>query len=558
MFWNNTQIKACAAVAVMLMLCVAVSPALAGGSDAASHGSYSVQSSTVNLQPGQSWQWTPQFPDGLSPTMTVKTSDSAMPSGTDGYSASSTSGGATASVSGGTLTVSVPSGYSAENFYVSIKATTTQPSQAAFYDITFVVASYELSYPVASVVAEVGTPITTLTPTLTGGVTATSYSINGTLPAGLIFDNSTGAISGTPTAYKAQTTYTVTANLGTVPPQSVEATISIGAFVGISTTDYTVYAITGQTAISVPGVTMPTGTTLDSMSLSATKDGSAVSVTTGTAYNGMTVAASTGAVSGTPSVAGTYVFTETFTATAATGGSTETRAVTVVVEDKVAISGSGLFYSYVGHSDSLTLTKSAGPAGVAWSISSVTKDGSAITSGTDFGSISISGGVVTSSSATTPGTYVVTVRLATTDATTTTSGATGASAADNYATKAVTLVVRPAAQFLDVTNGVLDEPFYMATNKVYDALTIGTNLGSNGTVAVASYGTGLTADNISVASDGSVTPGSAAVSTAGDYTVTVTVTDNDNPTNTASATLGVEVKNALTFMNDTVAGFLME
>ncbi len=558
MFWNNTMIKASAAVAVALMLCVAVSPAFYGGSDAASHGSYSVQSSTVNLQPGQSWQWTPQFPEGLSPVMTVKTSDSEMPSGTDGYAATSSAGGATASVSGGTLTVSIPSNYAAAHFFVSIRATTTQPSQAAFYDITFVVASYELSYPVDTVVAKVGTPITTLVPTLTGGVAANSYSINGTLPAGLSFDTSTGAISGTPTAYKAQTTYTVTANLGTVPPQSVETTISIGAFADITAADYYVYAITGQTSVSVPGVAMPSGTVLDSMTLVATENGSSVSVSVGTAYKGLTVAADTGAVSGTPSVAGTYVFTESFTATAATGGSTASRAVTVVVEDKVAISGDAMFYSYEGHSDSVTLSKSAGPSGVAWSIDGITKDGSAIASGSDFSSISLSGGVLTSSAATSPGTYVVTVKLATTSTVQTTSGATGASPADNYATKAVTIVVRPAAAFTAVTGGVLDDPFYMATNQVYDALTIGSNLGSAATFAATAYGSGITADNISVAADGTVTPGSAPVSTAGDYSITVTVTDNYNPTNTASATLPVEVANALTFLNDTVAGFIME
>jgi hypothetical protein len=45
----------------------------------------------------------------------------------------------------------------------------------------------------------IGTPITPLNPTNTGGA-ATSYSIGTTLPAGLAFDSTTGIISGIPTA----------------------------------------------------------------------------------------------------------------------------------------------------------------------------------------------------------------------------------------------------------------------------------------------------------------------------------------------------------------------
>ena len=52
--------------------------------------------------------------------------------------------------------------------------------------------------------------ITTLTPTNQGGP-VTSYSISPTLPTGLSFNTSTGAISGTPTVISGATTYTVTA-----------------------------------------------------------------------------------------------------------------------------------------------------------------------------------------------------------------------------------------------------------------------------------------------------------------------------------------------------------
>jgi hypothetical protein len=56
-----------------------------------------------------------------------------------------------------------------------------------------------------------GTAITTLTPTNTGGAVA-SYSIDKTLPSGLSFDTGTGAISGTPTTISAATNYIITAH----------------------------------------------------------------------------------------------------------------------------------------------------------------------------------------------------------------------------------------------------------------------------------------------------------------------------------------------------------
>lgn len=55
----------------------------------------------------------------------------------------------------------------------------------------------------------VGTPITTLLPVVSGAVTA--YTIAPTLPAGLEFSATTGAITGTPSVAAASTTYTVTA-----------------------------------------------------------------------------------------------------------------------------------------------------------------------------------------------------------------------------------------------------------------------------------------------------------------------------------------------------------
>lgn len=67
-----------------------------------------------------------------------------------------------------------------------------------------------LAYPQTGVQGIAGQALAPVIPTV-GGVIR-SFSISPALPAGLIFDTSTGAINGTPTAPFQETTYTVTAN----------------------------------------------------------------------------------------------------------------------------------------------------------------------------------------------------------------------------------------------------------------------------------------------------------------------------------------------------------
>src|ERR1700722_11590281 len=70
------------------------------------------------------------------------------------------------------------------------------------------VAPSDLQYPSAPAFT-VQVAISTMTPTVTGEVT--SYGVSPALPAGLSFNSSSGAISGTPTAITPKTAYTVTA-----------------------------------------------------------------------------------------------------------------------------------------------------------------------------------------------------------------------------------------------------------------------------------------------------------------------------------------------------------
>lgn len=529
-------------LAVLSLVVVACSPMfIEDETDAAN------PATTINIQPGQSWSWTPTFTSGLSPTVTVSGSDSAMPADNATFGASS----GNASVSNGKVTVSIPSNFSKSVYYVKVKAQTTQPTQTVYYEITFNVASFSMAYNITTVNAKVGTAISNMTPTVTGA-TASSYAISGTLPTGLSFNTSTGVISGTPTAYKAQTTYTITATLSTVPVQTVSTTVSIGAFTNITASNYTVYAIKGSTAISVPGVSMPTGTSLQSCTATVKEgSGSATNVTFGTASNGMTVAANTGAITGTPSKAATFTFTETYTATAATGGSSATRTVTVVVEDAVAVANKTA-NSFVGHSDTSATVRNNGLAAgsINYSITGVTKDGNTYSSPTATNKFSVgTDGKVTCGTAVEAGTYVVTVKAITKNTTTTTSGATGANASSNYKTATVTFVVAPvitcsnANVYTTVTNA--------ATEIVGSPLT--SNI-TGATFSATTYGTGISSSNVTVASDGVISIGSTAISTAGNYTVTVTAQDPNNAANTGTGTVTVHVVGNLSFTNTPTAG----
>ncbi len=124
-----------------------------------------------------------------------------------------------------------------------------------------------------------------------GGTTAYSYSINPALPSALAFNQTTGAVSGTPAAAQAATTYTVT----------------VADAAGATATNTFSMTINGAIASSVTVGTK--GLTLNTAAVAFTP----VTVSGGTApFNhtvapalpaGLSIAASTGIVSGTPTAA---------------------------------------------------------------------------------------------------------------------------------------------------------------------------------------------------------------------------------------------------------------
>ncbi|MBB3054941.1 putative Ig domain-containing protein [Mucilaginibacter gotjawali] len=93
----------------------------------------------------------------------------------------------------------------------TITATNAKGSATTTVTITVNSLAPNITYTPGTVTYTVGSTITPATPTNTGGV-ASSYAISGgTLPTGLSFSTSTGAISGAPTVVFPTTTFTITA-----------------------------------------------------------------------------------------------------------------------------------------------------------------------------------------------------------------------------------------------------------------------------------------------------------------------------------------------------------
>jgi len=121
---------------------------------------------------------------------------------------------------------------------------TPQTAPTVFFSDLSVPPPSGLSYSPSSASGTVGTAIGSLTPTVTG--TVTSYSVNPALPLGLSLDESSGVISGTPSAVASTADYTVTATNGTGSTTAI-VTIEVaaapvgstfaGAYPGASMTD---------------------------------------------------------------------------------------------------------------------------------------------------------------------------------------------------------------------------------------------------------------------------------------------------------------------------------
>ena len=171
-----------------------------------------------------------------------------------------------------------------------------------------------IAYSPSSITLTKNVAITTITPT-SGGGAVTSWSISPALPAGLAFNNTTGAISGTPTAVSNSTSYTITASndggsdTATVTIQVNDVAPSLVAYSPSSLT------LTKDSAMATA---------------SPTSSGGVVTnwAITPALPAGLSFDNSTGAISGTPTAVSNST---TYTVTATNSGGSSTATVTIPV-----------------------------------------------------------------------------------------------------------------------------------------------------------------------------------------------------------------------------------
>ena len=420
-----------------------------------------------------SWSISPTLPSGLS----FSTSTGAI-SGTPTATSSSTSYTVTASNTGGSATA-----------IVTIQVNIAAPSS--------------ISYSPSSLTLAKGVAMTTVTPTASGGPVS-SWSISPTLPSGLTFDTSTGAIGGTPTAVSGSTSYTVTAtNAGGSGTATVTIQVNDIAPFGASYSPSTL-TLTKNTAMTTVTPTTSGGGTVTSWSISSTLP------------SGLSFSTSTGAISGTPTA---VTSATTFTVTASNTGGSATTTVTIVVYDEAP---SSITYS----PSSLTLTKgvamtnntptTSGGTATSWSVSPSLPSG--LSFNTSTGAISGTPTAVSSST-----TYTVTA---------TNLGGSG--------TGTVTIQVNDVSPYSIVYSG---SPFTLTKGT---AMTTATPSALGGTVTSWSISPSLPAGLSFSTTNGAISGTPTAISSSTQYTVTASNTGGSS-TATVTITVNDAAPNSITY-----------
>ncbi|HQR21874.1 MAG TPA: putative Ig domain-containing protein [Burkholderiaceae bacterium] len=292
------------------------------------------------------------LPNGTSGTAYSRTISASGGTGTYSYSVSAGSLGAGLALNAATGVISgTPTTTGARSF--TIRATDGNG--------TFGSQSYTISINAAVTVNPATLPNGTVgtgysqTVTATGGTGAGTYTYSvsvGALPAGLALNASTGVISGTPTS-TGSSSFTI------------RATDGIGA---IGSRAYTVTIAAAPVVVNP--ATLPGGAVSSPYSQSVSATGGTgsytFSVSAGSLGAGLALNASTGAITGTPTTAGTRTFTIRATDTASASG---TRSYTITISATIAVNPATLPGGTAGTAYSQTITATGGSGAYTFSVS---------------------------------------------------------------------------------------------------------------------------------------------------------------------------------------------
>jgi len=340
-----------------------------------------------------------------------------------------------------------------------------------------------------------------------GGISPIAWSITlGSLPPGLTLNAGTGVISGTPTtATGSPFNFTVQAADSGTPQQTSSQALSIS----IATAPLSV-ATTG-----LPNGVV--GQSYNSAILQSAGGNPPVtwSISVGALPAGLTLNASTGAITGSPTAPGTTTFTVKATDSTIPTAQTATKQLSIQVNSVLSITTASLPNGIVGTSYSATLQSSGGATPITWSVSSGSlPPGLSLVPGT---------GVISGTPSTNTGSpFNFTVQA--TDSTTPTAQTTTAN---------LSITVTVATLTVTTTSGSLPSG---TVSSAYP----NTQLNASGGIPPYTWlqTGGTLPPGLSISTSGAIsgTPTSAAGSP---FSFTVQVTDS--ATNTATATLSITV-----------------
>jgi hypothetical protein len=324
--------------------------------------------------------------------------------------------------------------------------------------------------------------------TVTGGTAPFTWSVSaGTLPAGVTLGSSTGVLSGTPTTAGA--------------PSFTIAVSDVYSQTATEATSLTVVAGPTLSFAAPPGGEVSAFYT-DTLTVNGGTSAFAWSVSAGTLPAGLTLASSTGVLSGTPTAAGTSHFTVKVTDA---NSQTATEATAVIIVAAAALSFPGPPSAEINSFYTDTLTTSGGTAPFTWSVSAGTLP-AGITLGASTG--------VLSGTPTATGTASFTVEVSDAESETVTEGT------------AITVVAGPSLSYGAPPPGEINSGYT-------DTLTVSGGIGPY-TWSVSS---GTLPAGISIGSSTGVLSGTPTATGTASFTVEVTDVNGQTATEATSVTV---------------------
>jgi len=457
---------------------------------------------------------------GVAPTITT----SALPAATvqAAYSAGISATGGTAPYSWSVTSGQLPPGLSLTASSGTIAGTPTQAGTSLFTvqlkdsSSPAKTASQPLSISVSASAA----PLQITTASLPSGQAGAAYSVviaasggttpytwsitAGALPAGLSLGPATGQISGTPTQ---SGTFPITVQVkdSSSPAQTASQ-------------DFNIVIAAAGSPLSITTSSLPSGTQNAAYSATLAATGGKTpytwSITSGSLPAGVTLAAATGAISGTPTQSGTFPITVQVkdSSSPAQTASQGFNIVIAAAGSPLSITTSSLPSGTQNAAYSATLAATGGKTPYTWSITS-----GSLPAGVTLAAAS---GVI-SGTPTVSGTFPITVQVK------------DSSSPAQTAAQALSIVIKAAAQLVQITTTSLPNG---QQNAAYSA----TLAASGGTTPYTwSITSGSLPTGVSLTAASGAISGTPTVS--GTFPITVQVKDSSSPAQTASASFSLVI-----------------